>query len=37
MYAFIEKVVVSERKAINENILPFMNRFVQAAYYIMTR
>lgn len=36
MYAFVEGVI-NEKKSFDENVLPFMNRFAQVAYYTMTR
>lgn len=36
MYAFVERVI-NEKKTIDENVLPFMNRLAQVAYYTMTR
>lgn len=36
MYRFIERVI-NEKKTIDNNILPFMSRFSQVAYYATTR
>jgi len=38
MYEFVERVINNEKKTtFDENVLPFMNRFAQVAYYTMTR